>query len=143
MAAGVAVSFRREAYVPRGGPNGGNGGKGSRCHCPVADKQLGTLIDLKYQQNYFAKNGEEGRGKEQSGADAAEYHHPRSRRHHCARCRDQGRDRRPEQRRHGIYPCQGRTGRQRERFLQDRHEPGAATCAARRAGRRRHSFFSN
>ncbi len=63
------VSFRREAYVPRGGPNGGNGGKGADVIL-LADKQLGTLIDLKYQQNYFAKNGEEGRGKEQSGADA-------------------------------------------------------------------------
>ncbi len=63
------VSFRREAYVPRGGPNGGNGGKGADVIL-LADKQLGTLIDLKYQQNYFASNGEEGRGKEQSGADA-------------------------------------------------------------------------
>jgi GTP-binding protein len=63
------VSFRREAYVPRGGPNGGNGGKGADVVL-VADKQLGTLIDLKYQQNYFAESGEEGRGKEQSGADA-------------------------------------------------------------------------
>lgn len=63
------VSFRREAYVPRGGPNGGNGGKGADVVLH-ADKQLGTLIDLKYQQNYFADNGEQGRGKEQSGADA-------------------------------------------------------------------------
>lgn len=62
------VSFRREAYVPRGGPNGGDGGKGADIVL-VADKQLGTLIDLKYQQHYYAEKGEQGRGKEQSGAD--------------------------------------------------------------------------
>jgi GTP-binding protein len=63
------VSFRREAYVPRGGPDGGDGGKGGDIIIR-ADSQLGTLIDLRYQQNYFAKNGEQGRGKQQSGADA-------------------------------------------------------------------------
>jgi GTP-binding protein len=62
------VSFRREAYVPRGGPNGGDGGKGADVVL-VADRQLGTLIDLKYQQHYYAQNGEQGRGKEQTGAD--------------------------------------------------------------------------
>lgn len=62
------VSFRREAYVPRGGPNGGDGGNGADIVL-VADKQLGTLIDLKYQQHYYAEKGEQGRGKEQSGAD--------------------------------------------------------------------------
>ena len=63
------ISFRREAYVPRGGPDGGDGGKGGDIIIR-ADSQLGTLIDLRYQQNYFAKNGEQGRGKQQSGADA-------------------------------------------------------------------------
>jgi GTP-binding protein len=63
------ISFRREAYVPRGGPDGGDGGKGGDIII-IADSQLGTLIDLRYQQNYFAKNGEQGRGKQQTGADA-------------------------------------------------------------------------
>jgi GTP-binding protein len=63
------ISFRREAYVPRGGPDGGDGGKGGDI-IVRADGQLGTLIDLRYQQNYFAKKGEQGRGKQQSGADA-------------------------------------------------------------------------
>ncbi len=62
------VGFRREAYVPKGGPDGGDGGKGGDVVI-VADRQLGTLIDLKYQQNYWAENGEQGRGKQQTGAD--------------------------------------------------------------------------
>lgn len=65
------VSFRREAYVPRGGPDGGDGGKGGDVIIR-ADRQLGTLIDLKYQQNYTAGNGEHGRGKQQTGADGKE-----------------------------------------------------------------------
>jgi GTP-binding protein len=63
------ISFRREAYVPRGGPNGGNGGKGGDVIIR-ADKQLGTLIDLKYQQQYRARDGEQGKGKDMFGADA-------------------------------------------------------------------------
>lgn len=62
------VSFRREAFVPKGGPDGGDGGKGGDVIIR-ADKQIGTLIDLKYQQNYWAQNGEDGRGKQQTGAD--------------------------------------------------------------------------
>lgn len=63
------VSFRREAYVPRGGPDGGDGGRGGDVIIR-ADKQLATLIDLRYQQNYFAAKGGQGRGKQQTGADA-------------------------------------------------------------------------
>jgi GTP-binding protein len=62
------IAFRREAYVPKGGPSGGDGGKGGDVIIE-ADKQLGTLIDLKYQQNYWAEHGEQGRGKQQTGAD--------------------------------------------------------------------------
>ena len=63
------IAFRREAYVPRGGPSGGDGGKGADVIIR-ADSQLGTLIDLRYQQNYFAKDGLPGSGKEQTGADS-------------------------------------------------------------------------
>ncbi len=62
------VSFRREAYVPKGGPDGGDGGKGGDVILR-ADKQLGTLIDLKYQQHYYAEKGRQGRGKQQSGSN--------------------------------------------------------------------------
>ena len=56
------VAFRREAYVPKGGPSGGDGGKGGDVIIR-AYKQLGTLIDLKYQQSYFAEDGEHGRDR--------------------------------------------------------------------------------
>ncbi|HEX9022012.1 MAG TPA: GTPase ObgE [Nitrospirota bacterium] len=62
------VSFRREAYVPKGGPDGGDGGRGGDVIIR-ADKQLGTLIDLRYQQHYSAMKGRQGRGKQQSGSD--------------------------------------------------------------------------
>lgn len=65
------IAFRREAYVPKGGPSGGDGGKGGDVIIR-ADRQLGTLIDLKYQQNYWAENGEQGRGKQQTGSDGGD-----------------------------------------------------------------------
>lgn len=62
------VSFRRAAHEEFGGPDGGNGGQGGDVWAVAVDG-LNTLIDFRYQQHFFAKNGRPGMGKQRSGKD--------------------------------------------------------------------------
>jgi GTPase len=65
------VSFRREKFIEFGGPNGGDGGKGGDVIVEAVDG-LNTLIDYRYQQHFFAKNGGAGMGKDRHGANGAD-----------------------------------------------------------------------
>ena len=61
------LSFRREKYIAKGGPDGGDGGDGGSIYL-VGDADLNTLVDYRFQPRYRAKSGESGKGKDQTGA---------------------------------------------------------------------------
>jgi len=63
------VSFRREKFVPKGGPDGGDGGKGGDVIFHATESHH-TLLDLKYKQHQFAKNGGHGSGNHRTGKSA-------------------------------------------------------------------------
>ncbi|MEO0668170.1 MAG: GTPase ObgE [Pseudomonadota bacterium] len=62
------ISFRREKYIEYGGPDGGDGGTGGSVIAEAVDG-LNTLIDFRYQQHFFAKNGQPGMGRQRTGKD--------------------------------------------------------------------------
>ena len=66
------VSFRREKYVPLGGPDGGDGGKGGDIVFEV-DNNINTLIDFKYNRKFIAENGENGRNSKCYGKDGKDF----------------------------------------------------------------------
>ena len=65
---GGCVSFRREKFIEFGGPDGGDGGDGGSVWAEAVDG-LNTLIDFRYQQHFFARNGQPGMGRQRTGKD--------------------------------------------------------------------------
>jgi GTP-binding protein len=65
------LSFHREKFVPKGGPDGGDGGRGGHVIMQV-DPQLSTLVDLRYQWKYHAQRGKNGQGNNKHGKDGAD-----------------------------------------------------------------------
>ena len=72
-----ASSFRREKFVPMGGPDGGDGGKGGSV-IAIADENINTLVEFRFVKKYLAKNGEKGHGADRygKGADDIMLHMP-------------------------------------------------------------------
>ncbi|MCF8183604.1 MAG: GTPase ObgE [Polynucleobacter sp.] len=72
-----AVSFRREKYIPFGGPDGGDGGKGASIWA-IADRNLNTLIDFRYKRMFRGEKGENGHGSDRygKGGEDLELHMP-------------------------------------------------------------------
>ncbi|PCI36394.1 MAG: GTPase ObgE [Thiotrichales bacterium] len=68
-----SCSFRREKYIPNGGPNGGDGGNGGYIYI-VADKSLNTLLDYRFAKEFRAQNGEGGAGKNKTGKKGEDLH---------------------------------------------------------------------
>ena len=67
-----AVTFRREPFVPEGGPDGGDGGKGGDVVF-MADENLRTLMDFRYKRKYEAENGQNGMKKKRFGKNGEDY----------------------------------------------------------------------
>src|SRR5436305_8375916 len=66
-----SASFRREKYVPRGGPDGGDGGRGGSIFA-IADRNINTLIDYRFARIHRARNGENGHGADRYGRGAGD-----------------------------------------------------------------------
>ncbi len=129
-----ASTMRREAHVPRGGPDGGDGGRGGSVYLRVDAGQT-ALHDFRYKHHFVAGAGGRGERQKRHGKAGADLFLPVPAGHGRHRPRDRRADRRPRRRRPGGHGRQGRPRRPRQHPLRHRHAPGAQARPARRAGR--------
>ena len=119
------VSFRREKFMPFGGPDGGDGGDGGHVYL-VAKAGLNTLADFRHMRTFKAVNGEPGGSADCSGRGGADIGSVRARRHGDLRRRYRGNARRPRCRRRPDPRRERRRGRHGQPALQEQHQPHAA-----------------
>ena len=134
-----SLSFRREKFVPRGGPDGGNGGIGGSVYA-VADPHRNTLVHFQFNPEYKAQRGGNGAGALRTGRGGRDLEIPGAGRHadllEGSRQRRARADRRPDQGRPARAARQGRPRRTGQRALRHLDQSRAAQGAARRRGRR-------
>ena len=133
------VSFRREKFVEFGGPDGGDGGKGGDVWAEAVEG-LNTLIDYRYQQHFFARNGQPGMGQQRTGKSADGHRAAGAGRHRDPRGGRRDAGRRPD----AAGPAGAAAARRQRRLgqpaLQVLDQPGAAQRQPGPGGRRAHAL---
>ena len=129
------VSFRREKFIPFGGPDGGDGGRGGDVFIEAVDG-LNTLIDYRYLQHYKAQRGSHGMGANRTGARTPTLVLKVPVGTQVFEEDQETLDRRPRPARRQGAARQGRLGRLGQHALQVLDQPGAAPLQSRPGGRR-------
>ncbi len=124
-----ACSFARFKYKPKGGPDGGDGGRGGSIYVR-ADPNLATLLDYRYHSEWKADRGDHGKGKTQTGASGSDVYLPVPPGTVDQRGRDRPAAGRAAPRRRHPAGGQGRPRRPGQRPVRDLHPPGAPGVGA-------------
>ena len=133
------ISFRHEKFIEFGGPDGGDGGKGGDVWVEAVEG-LNTLIDYRYQQHFFAKNGQGGSGKQRTGKSAEDVVLRVPVGTEMLEEDEETRDRRSHQPRPARAAGARRQRRLGQRAVQDLDQPGPAPGQPRPGGRRAHDL---